>query len=126
MQDGDSGRQSYYFIRTTMLYFREISQTRRKTFEVNCAGLLPAKWYLFREEVLANDVQKLNLGKTPKITERRGEHRTVKEVADILSLVTFVDAKKAITGLQRYATIQIEYQLPDLSRVPFFYYCQTW
>ena len=36
-------------------------------------------------KLLANDVQKLNLGKTPKMTERRGEHRTVKEVDDILS-----------------------------------------
>ena len=56
------------------------------------------------KEVLVNDAQKLNLGKTPKMTERRDEHRTVKEVDEILSLVTFVDENKAITGLPRYAT----------------------
>ena len=45
--------------------------------------------------------RKVNLSKTPKMTERRGEHRTVKEVDDILSLVTFADENNAITGLPR-------------------------
>ena len=45
------------------------------------------------------------------MTERRGEHRTVKEVDDILSLVTFVDENKAIIGLPRYAT-------DDSNRIP--------
>ena len=43
--------------------------------------------------------------------KRRGEHRTVKEVDDVLSLATFVDENKAINILPKYAT-------DDSDRIP--------
>ena len=65
---------------------------------------------------LSNAIQDL-------VKERRGEHRIVKEVDDILCLVTFVEENKAITGLPRYATDASD-RIPTarLSRVSFSYF----